>query len=441
MLRQGNWQGRQLIDSSLVKEAVRFETTSNREFKSDKRTNNNPFLATTLGWYSNYDGIWNYLPRDAFAGSGAQNQLLLVVPSLDLIVVRFGDQLYDRSGGDSSRLGMELFLFNPVIEAIEEPPFPQSDLITSVEFAPVETVIRMAHGSDNWPATWAGDDHLYTAYGDGNGFLPNTKIKLSLGICKVAGNPPDIKGLNIRTRTGERVGDGMYGPKASGMLMVEGTLYMLVRNVNNSQLAWSEDYGKTWEWSDWRFISGFGCPTFLNYGKDYEDARDNYVYIYSHNDESAYKASDEMILVRVPKNKLKERDSYEYFAGYGRNNKPIWSEDYTKKKAVFNNPGKCFRSGITYNKGLSRYLWCQIIPISAMGTARGPRFNGGLGIFEAPEPWGPWKTVFYTLDWDMGPGETASIPTKWMSDDGKSCYYLFSGDDCFSLRKVNFKTK
>ena len=28
----------------------------------------------------------------------------------------------------------------------------------------------------------------------------------------------DIQGTNIRTRTGERVGDGKYGPKASGML-------------------------------------------------------------------------------------------------------------------------------------------------------------------------------------------------------------------------------
>jgi hypothetical protein len=44
------------------------------------------------------------------------------------------------------------------------------------------------------------------------------------------------------------------------------------------------------------------------------------------------------------------------------------------------------------------------------------------------------------MDWDMGPGETASLPSKWMSEDGKSCYLLFSGDDCFSVRAVNFHT-
>ncbi len=247
-----------------------------------------------------------------------------------------------------------------------------------------------------------------------------------------------MEGFNIRTRSGERAGDGIYGPKASGLLSVDGTLYMLVRNRVNSQLAWSDDEGKTWEWADWRFESGFGCPTFLNYGKDYDGARDHYVYIYSNNEESAYAASDEMILVRVPENRIKEHGAYSYYAGLDGKNKAEWTEDYNKRKAVFINPGRCYRSGITYNKGLGRYLWCQVIPLSARGTSRGPRFQGGLGIFEAPEPWGPWKTAYYTLDWDMGPGEMGSLPTKWMSADGKSCHYLFSGNDFFSVRKVTF---
>ncbi|MEE9463170.1 MAG: serine hydrolase, partial [Bacteroidales bacterium] len=151
MLRKGNWQGKQLIHSSLVKEAVRFEQANNWKFEYDKQGSMNPFLETTLGWYSNHTGIWKFLPRDAFAGAGAQNQLLLVVPSLDLIVVRFGDQLYGGSKGDSASLGIERFLFNPVIEAIEEAPYPHSDLVSTVEFAPGETVLRLAYGSDNWP--------------------------------------------------------------------------------------------------------------------------------------------------------------------------------------------------------------------------------------------------------------------------------------------------
>jgi len=424
----------------LVAEVLRFEPANNWEFECDIRTNSNPFLETTLGWYGNHTGIWEFLPRDAYAGAGAGNQLLLIVPSLDLIVVRFGDQLYGGSRGDSAGLGVERYLFNPVVEAIEEAPYPQSDLITAVEFAPAETVLRLAQGGDNWPATWAADGNLYTAYGDGNGFLPGTDIKLSLGLCRVEGDPPDIRGSNIRTSSGERIGDGRYGAKASGMLMVDGTLYMLVRNLKNSQLAWSDDNGQTWEWADWRFTSGLGCATFLNFGKNYENARDQYVYIYSTDEKSAYKVSDDMILARVASDRMKKMDGYEYFAGYGFNNLPVWSADYQQRKAVFTNPGKCYRSGITYNAGLKRYLWCQVIPVSDRGTSRGPRFDGGLGIYEAPEPWGPWETVYYTMEWDMGPGETGSIPTRWMSGDGKSCYYLFSGDDYFSLRGVNFIT-
>jgi CubicO group peptidase (beta-lactamase class C family) len=441
MLHKGNWQGVQLIDTSLAEEALRFVPSSHVEFDRDLWDSHNPFLETTLGWYGNRSGIWEFLPRDAFAGAGAQNQLMLVIPSLDLIVVRFGDQLLGSTGGDSADIGVERYLFNPVVEAITEPPCPWSDLISVAVFDPPETVLRYAKGSDNWPATWARDDMLYTAYGDGNGFLPHTELKLSLGLCRVEGDPPHLKGTNLRSITGERIGDGRYGVKASGMLMVDGTLYLLARNCGNSQLAWSEDYGLTWEWAEWRFTVGLGCPTFLNFGKDYAGARDRYVYVYSHDEETAYKASDNMVLARIPGDRLKEQGNCEYFAGFSGDHQPLWSEDYQKRSAVFTNPGKCYRSGITYHAGLKRYLWCQVIPVSDRGTAGGPRFKGGLGIYEAPEPWGPWKTVYYTMDWDMGPGETASLPVKWMSGDGQSCYLLFSGEDCFSVRGLKFKLK
>ena len=42
-------------------------------------------------------------------------------------------------------------------------PYHPSELIRAVEWSPADTVIRQADGSDNWPITWADDDHLYTA--------------------------------------------------------------------------------------------------------------------------------------------------------------------------------------------------------------------------------------------------------------------------------------
>ena len=36
----------------------------------------------------------------------------------------------------------------------------------------------------------------------------------------------------------------------------------------------------------------------------------------------------------------------------------------------------------------------------------------------------------------MGPGESNSFPTKWMSQDGKTLYLVFSGEDYFAVRKA-----
>jgi hypothetical protein len=97
---------------------------------------------------------------------------------------------------------------------------------------------------------------------------------------------------------------------------------------------------------------------------------------------------------------------------------------------VFVHAGHCYRSGISYNAGLRRYLWSQTLP---GGDAR---FEGGFGIYDAPEPWGPWTTAYYTERWDVGPGETSSMPTKWMSADGATVHLVFSGDDAFSVRRA-----
>jgi hypothetical protein len=104
--------------------------------------------------------------------------------------------------------------------------------------------------------------------------------------------PPEIRGVNIRSETAEALGDGKRGRKASGMLCVDSVLYLIARNAGNAQLGWSSDHGETWSWADWRFTESFGCPTFLNFGKNYAGARDEFVYVYSHDSGSAYDRAD-----------------------------------------------------------------------------------------------------------------------------------------------------
>ncbi|UCD53102.1 MAG: serine hydrolase [Phycisphaerales bacterium] len=116
MLHKGNWQGKQLIESRWVEEVVRPAGTP-----LPGQPPGNPQPASGLGWWTNADGVWPQVPRDAFAGAGAGNQVLLVVPSLDLIVVRNGANLYDPSQGKGFWGGLERHLFNPLMAAIGGP--------------------------------------------------------------------------------------------------------------------------------------------------------------------------------------------------------------------------------------------------------------------------------------------------------------------------------
>jgi len=308
-------------------------------------------------------------------------------------------------------------------------------VIKEIVWAPPETIVRRAKGSDNWPMTWADDGWLYTAYGDGNGFEPRLKEKLSLGLARVRGNPPEVVAENLRAPTLEQKGDGARGKKASGLLMVDGVLYLWARNAGNAQLAWSADHGATWTWADWKLTTSFGCPTFLNFGRNYDGARDEFVYVYSHDADSAYQRADRMVLARAPKHRLREESDWEFFQELDAQGRPVWTKDVTRRGAVLTSPGRCYRSSVSYNAGLKRYLWVQT------GLGEDTRFGGGLAIYDAPEPWGPWTTVFATDAWDVGPGETASFPTKWISPDGCTLYLVFSGDDGFSIRQATLKLR
>jgi hypothetical protein len=62
-----------------------------------------------------------------------------------------------------------------------------------------------------------------------------------------------------------------------------------------------------------------------------------------------------------------------------------------------------------------------------------------MGVYDAPEPWGPWTTVDFAQQWDVGPGESGCFPTKWMSHDGRTLFLVFSGDDCFSVRRAQLQ--
>jgi len=136
-----------------------------------------------------------------------------------------------------------------------------------------------------------------------------------------------------------------------------------------------------------------------------------------------------IMLDRVPADRVMQREAYEFFVNLTPDNQPIWSHDIAQRGPVFQNPHACYRTGISYDAPIKRYLWWQ-------GAQTDGRFKGGFTLYDAPEPWGPWTTAFYTEDWDIGPGESSSFPTKWISADGKTLHLVFSGEDSFSVREA-----
>jgi len=432
-LRGGQWNGAQIIPRDFVDQCRTTEPSVVGLPEQGGDVHGNASDHYGLLWWNNADGTLAKVPRDAYWSWGLYDSLIVVIPSLDLVIARAGNS-WQRDGWSGHYDVLRPFL-EPIVASVRtavpvsEAPCPPSSVIVGLDWAPASSVVRQAEGSDNWPLTWADDDALYTAYGDGWGFEPRVPQKLSLGFAKVSGGPEGFVGVNIRSASGEQTGDGRAGRKASGMLMVDGVLYIWARNAGNARLAWSEDHAQTWTWADWRFTEGFGCPTFLNFGRNYEGARDEYVYVYSPDSDSAYEPADRMVLARVPKGRVRDRRAYEFLGGTAADGTPRWAQAIAERTAVFRSPGRCYRSGVSYNPGLRRYLWSQIIP------GGDTRFAGGLAIYDAPEPWGPWTTVLHADPWDVGPGESASLPTKWMSEDGRTIHLVFSGEDCFSVRR------
>ncbi len=437
VVREGDWDGRAILSRDALRGVTQDAGLPGH---------------CGMGWWTNSTRRYDWLPRDAVWGAGAGDQVLLVIPSLKLIMVRNGEELVTPAEL-KKRKPKDVFeryhdpraeiLFKPLVEAITDrtsraAPYPPSQAILRIDWAAKETIIRKAKGSDNWPLTWGDNDHQYTAYGDGNGFEPFVPKKLGLGIARVEGGPEDFKGVNIRAPSVENLHQGKDGKKASGILMVDGVLYLWTRNAGNSWLASSADHGKTWTWASWRFTTSFGCPTILNFGKNYAGARDEFVYVYSPDSDSAYRPADRMVLARVPKDKIRQREAYAFFTGLDRRQQPLWSKDIADRGAVFTHKGRCFRSGITFNAGLNRYLWVQIIS-GTQGKKADTRFEGGFAVYDAPEPWGPWTTAYFTEKWDVGPGESASFPTKWMSADGMTICMVFSGDDYFAVREAELR--
>jgi hypothetical protein len=339
-----------------------------------------------------------------------------------------------------------------------ETPYPSSPVLGGWEIN-WSTLQRHAPGSDNWPMTWAADDHQYTTWGDGGGFGgSNSDGRMSLGVARVEGPARDFRGYNV---WGGKATEApvQFDGKSYGILSVGGVLYMWVvpqpmPHLRESRLAWSEDRGRSWKRSEWafRFGDGITVPTFLNFGRDYGVARDDFVYTYAIRpaygpggspDRRAHPRGFDVHrpgiidLARVPKGRIHDRAAYEFFEGMDGDGKVRWRSEVTKKEPVFRDAnGVGWNMSVSFNAGLKRYL---------LITEHGVTHQSRLGLFDAPEPWGPWTTVEYDDKWGEGRVPLTTfhwvLPTKWMSEDGLRFTLVFSGteaNDAFNTVEGKF---
>jgi hypothetical protein len=317
----------------------------------------------------------------------------------------------------------------PVAQA--KSPYPPSPVINEM-IIDWDTLDRRANGSDNWPVTWAADDHQYTSWGDGGGFGgSNQDGRVSLGVARIEGAWDDYQGHNVwGGLNGEN--PATFEGKSYGILALDGRLYMWVspgsnnQNYHEARLAVSTNNGATWANEDWAFNQNdkIVLPTFLQYGKEYSGARDNYVYIYTirlQNDRQLQvQRPGQIDLLRVPIDRIRDKEAYQYFSGMDEEGEPTWATDMTDRHPVFENPqGVGWNVSVSYNSGLGRYL---------LATEHSRSFEGNLSLFDADEPWGPWTTVGYYNNWgNAGKNFFWNFSNKWISEDGKEFTLIYTG--------------
>ena len=330
------------------------------------------------------------------------------------------------------------------------PPYPYSHDIKSVtwDFSTLDS-LRRAHGSDIWPCAWANDGNLYCAWGDGGGFDgdSDTTGRVSLGFARISGAPdsrdPDgFTGKNVWGDAPQYAEHAAtFGGKVHTMTSVDGVLYAYgslwtqaetpdpVHRSNSGKvptLIWSDDLGSTWQRAPW---TSRQLGSFLNFGQDNGGALDSYVYIYY----SREGDDNDVFLMRAPKTQLRADPGvvgvYEYLMGVDEKGEPgSWSAVEADARPIFTDPNGVVVE-VVYDAPIGRYL---------LTSGHNPKRTaatdsaGKVGLFESPNPWGPWSTVGYYEDWGrLGPDSFGDylglrFPAKWISADGATLWAVFS---------------
>jgi hypothetical protein len=345
-------------------------------------------------------------------------------------------------------------------------------------FATVEidegTSLPQLGQGDLWTNCWSDDDALYVAAGDGPGF---GLLFNDLFTARIDGRPGEAGYRGTQLAVGAQVSDiwsgsDTYTRKPTGMLCLQGDLYLAVQDLAMSfddapaaTIARSTDKGRTWTWdrsgpmfSDREFTT----IMFLDYGKDSEHVPNDHIYAYGLDGSWAFSEGKpgptRLYLARVAKDRVQSRKDWEFFAGYNAvDGTPRFDRDIGARQPVledtrrvctmplnsnltFQNMTTINQGGVVYNAPLGRYIYTSWTEYT-------------FEFYEAPTPWGPFK-LFYSKDFGVWPwdetqngGYATTIPSKFISEDGKhmllqaNAWESYTGKNnyAFSLRNLKLE--
>ncbi len=332
-----------------------------------------------------------------------------------------------------------------------------STFFSTVHIEDKNTVSIPLSDGDLWPSAWAEDDFLYVANGDGKG-LDTADPWQDIRVGRVRGNPWDnsLSGVNLAFADGvAKVWNNPdeYNRKPTGMVCVDGVLYLAVQDLRKSSIGIfddaptasiykSTDKGVTWTgtgepmFDDYRFTT----VMFLDYGKNSENCPDEYVYAYgldyNWRDSFTNRVIDpvDLYLARVHKDHVMDRSRWEFFAGTDDGGQPLWDADISRRQPVLHDERKVYtnvnpaysgvssmtvlsQGSIVYNRPLDRYIYTSWTEYT-------------FEFYESPTPYGPWKLFLqkdfggYPWTSDKHGGYACTIPSKFISEDGREMWVL-----------------
>ena len=341
-----------------------------------------------------------------------------------------------------------------------------------------ETILRL--GGDGYIAamTWTTDDRQLVALIDGPGWPRDGGETYSSRLFALSGlasnaQVDDVTGYPSITNW-EYVQDAITLYFGLSVLAVDEHIYQFLGthdrkfsisqyrptkpkedpNLTNAKLIHSPDKGRTWFNQDgstpvvlkqrqsrdnmmfYQERDGaFSFLSFLQMGKGYSENRDGYVYGYSPNGTSEG-SMNELVMLRVAKNAVLDRDGYSYFAGRGTGGATEWTPNIEARVPVITFPSgwvptplaMAWLPSVVYNAPLGIYMMANCSGIRADCLSEHATY---LGFWIADHPWGPWRQIHEEKAWTPG-GDLAAracapqIAPKWIAQDGKSFWLVWT---------------